>query len=76
MGTGLLAGHWLGGPDPDDRTALAIASSTRHPGVALAIAQLNFPEETRMPAVLSLFLLVNALETLPYGAWRRRRLAD
>src|SRR5215467_162354 len=37
VGTGLLAGHWLGGPDPGDRTALAFASSTRHPGVALAI---------------------------------------
>lgn len=37
--------HWLGRPDPDDRTALAIASSMRHPGVALAIARLNFPEE-------------------------------
>jgi bile acid:Na+ symporter, BASS family len=72
VGTGLLAGHWLGGPDPDDRTALAIASSTRHPGVALAIARLNFPEETRVPAAIFLFLLVNALVTLPYGVWRRR----
>jgi BASS family bile acid:Na+ symporter len=75
VGTGLLAGHWLGGPDPDDRTALAIASSTRHPGVALAIARLNFPEETRVPAAVFLFLLVNALVTLPYGAWRRRQRA-
>jgi BASS family bile acid:Na+ symporter len=72
VGTGLLAGHWLGGPDSDDRTALAIASSTRHPGVALAIARLNFPEETRVPAAVFLFLLVNALGTLPYGAWRQR----
>jgi BASS family bile acid:Na+ symporter len=75
VGTGLLAGHWLGGPDFDDRTALAIASSTRHPGVALAIARLNFPEETRVPAAVFLFLLVNALVTLPYGAWRRRQRA-
>jgi BASS family bile acid:Na+ symporter len=75
VGTGLLAGHWLGGPDGDDRTALAIASSTRHPGVALAIARLNFPEETRVPAAVFLFLLVNALVTLPYGAWRRRERA-
>src|SRR5262249_21638080 len=26
VAAGLTAGHWLGGPDPDDRTALAIAS--------------------------------------------------
>jgi len=75
VGTGLLAGHWLGGPDADDRTALAIASSTRHPGVALTIARLNFPEETRVPAAVCLFLLVNALVTLPYGTWRRRQRA-
>ena len=39
VAAGLAAGHWLGGPDPDDRTALAIASSMRHPGVAMAIAE-------------------------------------
>jgi BASS family bile acid:Na+ symporter len=74
--TGLLAGHWLGGPDPDDRTALAIASSMRHPGVALAIARRNFPEEPLVPAAVLLFLLVNVIVTLPYGAWRRRAHAD
>jgi BASS family bile acid:Na+ symporter len=44
----------------------------RHPGVALAIARLNFPDETLVPAAVGLFLLVNLLVTLPYGAWRRR----
>jgi BASS family bile acid:Na+ symporter len=75
VGAGLLAGHWLGGPDPDDRTALAMAASTRHPGVALAVAHLNFPQETQVPAAVFLFLLVNALVTLPYSAWRRRERA-
>src|SRR5262245_3731306 len=69
----LVAGHWLGGPDPDDRTALAIAASMRHPGIALAIAGVNFPQETLVPATVVLFLLVNAIVTVPYGAWRRRR---
>jgi BASS family bile acid:Na+ symporter len=72
VGVGLAAGHWLGGPDPDDRTSLAIASSMRHPGVALAIARLNFPEETLVPAAIVLFIVVNVLVTLPYGIWRRR----
>jgi BASS family bile acid:Na+ symporter len=67
-----MAGHWLGGPDSDDRTALAIASSMRHPGVALAIARLNFPEEPLVPAAVILFLLINVIVTLPYGAWRRK----
>jgi len=69
---GLAAGQWLGGPDPADRTALAIASSMRHPGVALTIARLNFPEEPLVPAAVLLFVLVNVIVTLPYGAWRRR----
>jgi BASS family bile acid:Na+ symporter len=72
VAAGLAAGHWLGGPDPDDRTALAIASSMRHPGVALAVARLNFPDERLVPAAVILFLLVNLIVTLPYGAWRRR----
>jgi BASS family bile acid:Na+ symporter len=69
---GLAAGHWLGGPDPDDRTALAVASSMRHPGVALAIARLNFPDDKLVPAAVLLFIVVNILITLPYGIWRQR----
>jgi BASS family bile acid:Na+ symporter len=72
VAAGLAAGHWLGGPDPDDRTALAIASSMRHPGIALTIARLNFPETPLVPAAVLLFLLVNVIVTLPYAAWRRR----
>jgi BASS family bile acid:Na+ symporter len=73
---GLAAGHWLGGPDPDDRAALAIAASMRHPGVALAIARLNFPEEKLVPAAVVLFILVNVVVTLPYAIWRRRAHAE
>lgn len=70
-----LAGHWLGGPEPGDRTALAIAASMRHPGVALAIAGINFPAERLVPATVLLFLLVNLVLTVPYGA-RRKRLRE
>ena len=34
----LAIGHCLGGPHPDDRTALAIACATRHIGVAVIVA--------------------------------------
>jgi len=34
----LFIGQCLGGPDADDRTALAIASATRHVGIALVVA--------------------------------------
>jgi uncharacterized membrane protein YuzA (DUF378 family) len=33
---GLAVGHSLGGHDPDDRAVLALATATRHPGIALA----------------------------------------
>ena len=34
------------GPDPEDRVVLALSTASRHPGVALAIATANFPQET------------------------------
>lgn len=69
---GLAVGHALGGPDPSDRTVLAMATSSRHPGLALAVAHLNFPDaKALVPAVL-LFLVVNIVVSIPYAAWRKR----
>ncbi|CAN7260962.1 hypothetical protein LJR219_001133 [Phenylobacterium sp. LjRoot219] len=69
---GLVVGHLLGGPDPDDRTVLAMATASRHPGVALAIASINFPAETAVTAAVLMFLLANIVLTIPYIAWRKR----
>lgn len=55
---GLAIGHFLGGPVSENRTALAISTSTRHPGVAIAIAAANFPEQKLAPAAVLLYLLV------------------
>src|SRR5215207_5654293 len=41
----LLIGHLLGGPVPEDRTVLALCTATRHPFVAIALAQANFGSE-------------------------------
>ena len=38
---GLAVGHFLGGPDEDDRTVLAFATVSRHPGVAMAVGSLT-----------------------------------
>jgi BASS family bile acid:Na+ symporter len=70
---GLLVGHALGGPDPDHRTVLALAAATRHPGVAIALATLNFPAERAVPAVVMLHVIVGAVVSLPYLIWRKRR---
>ena len=72
VGTGLAAGHWVGGPAPDERAALALASAMRHPGIALAIATLNVPEEPRIPAAILLYLLTAMLATFLYARWQRR----
>ena len=43
---GLIIGHVLGGPEPENRPVLALATASHHPAVALAIAHANFPEQT------------------------------
>jgi BASS family bile acid:Na+ symporter len=70
-GVGLALGHMLGGPDPDHRTVLALATATRHPGVALTIAAGNFPDETLIAPALMLYLLVSAIVSAPYVRWRQ-----
>jgi bile acid:Na+ symporter, BASS family len=70
---GLTAGHLLGGPDPSDRTVLALSTASRHPGVALAIASANFPQaKLVLPAVL-LYLITGAILTIPYLKWRKSK---
>jgi BASS family bile acid:Na+ symporter len=66
----LIGGHVLGGPDPRDRATLAIASSVRHPGIALAIAGASFREPKVASAIL-LFLLVGMVVSLPYLRWMK-----
>jgi bile acid:Na+ symporter, BASS family len=73
---GVAVGHLLGGPDPDDRTVLALATATRHPGVALVIARTAFPEEHAVLAVLLWHLVVGAVVSLPYVRWRKRSHAE
>lgn len=72
VAAGLAAGHWLGGPRDNDRTVLALATATRHPALALAIAKAGFPDEPALGAAILLYLLVGACVALPYIRWRRR----
>jgi len=62
----LVIGHVLGGPLAGNRAALALATSARHPGVALAIASANFPNQTLvLPAVL-MYALISTIVSVPY----------
>ena len=55
VAAGLLAGHALGGPEPGQRWALASATVSRHPAVALVLASGAMPEH--QPTVLGTVLL-------------------
>ena len=76
-GLSLLAGHLLGGPDPANRTVLALATASRHPGVALAVAGAIVPPDQRpgLSAAVFFCVLVSTLLTVPYVAWRKKRAA-
>jgi BASS family bile acid:Na+ symporter len=69
---GLAAGHLLGGPNPQDRAALATTSATRHPGLALTIVTANSGDKRVVGAILAM-LLVGLLVTLLYQMWIKRR---
>jgi BASS family bile acid:Na+ symporter len=56
----------------EDRTVLAIATSSRHPGLALAIAQANFPEQiTLVAGAVVIYLIFRAILAIPYTRWRQ-----
>jgi len=71
---GLAVGHLLGGRDPDERVTLALCTACRHPALAIAIAGANIPEEHRVFAAVLLYVLLNALLTIPYVAWQRKKI--
>ena len=69
---GLAAGHLLGGPDSQQRPVLALSTATRHPGIAIAIAAVNFPDQKLAPAAMLMYLLVSAVVAKPYLVWLKR----
>ena len=73
---GLVIGHFLGGPEPENRVALAMATASRHPGIAIALSVANFPEEKLAMAAVLLYLLVNFLVSIPYLIWTRSQIPD
>jgi BASS family bile acid:Na+ symporter len=72
---GLLIGHTLGGPDAGDRGVLALATASRHPGVALSVAVATFPSIDAAAAVVVWHLIVSSIVALPYARWRQREHA-
>jgi bile acid:Na+ symporter, BASS family len=71
---GLLVGHFLGGPDPDEQITLSLSTACRHPALAIALAAANIPEEHDVFSAILLYLVLNAIITSAYVFWRRRKI--
>jgi BASS family bile acid:Na+ symporter len=69
----LVIGHLLGGPEPESRRVLALSTTLRHPGVALALAQANFAHVPQTTPAILLCLLVTSAVSAPYVTGSRRR---
>lgn len=70
----LAVGHLLGGPDDATRTATAISSAARNPGLALVVATINSAPPAITRTILA-YLVVAALAATPYVIWRQRSRA-
>lgn len=69
---GVTVGHLLGGPAEEDRTVLALSTATRHPGIAIALANTNQPDHKLVAAAVVLYLLISGVIALPYLKLLRR----
>ena len=69
---GLIVGHLLGGPDPENRAVLALATSSRHPAVALAISHVNFPNQKLAGALVLVYLILSTILAAPYLNWAKK----
>lgn len=67
----LAIGHLLGGPDPRDRTALAVSCGMRHVGIAMLAAAV-VPNPRAVAAVLA-YLISAAIVSGIYLKWRGRQ---
>jgi len=72
---GVAVGHFLGGPSPNNRAVLALATGTRHPGIAIAISSINFPSQKEVLSVVLFHLIIGAIVSLPYVRRHKRARA-
>lgn len=69
---GMIVGHLWGGPEPEGRAVLALATSSRHPAVALAIGQVNFPNQKLAGALVLVYLILSTILAAPYLNWAKK----
>lgn len=69
----LWTGHLLGGPDASTRTAVALSSALRNPGLALLVATLNAATPPLIATVLAYLVVSSAVVTVYVLASRSSR---
>ena len=73
---GIIVGHFLGGPETENRPVLALATSSRHPAIAIAIANANFPDQKLVAPAVLLYLILSIVLAVPYLNWVKPKQAD
>jgi BASS family bile acid:Na+ symporter len=68
--TAIVAGHLLGGPDPANRSSLAVSCASRHIGLGLLIAAHARGPHT-LPLVVA-YLLASTVVSIPYIMWTKK----
>jgi bile acid:Na+ symporter, BASS family len=70
---GLAIGQLLGGRRDGDKSALAIATASRHPRLAIAIAAENFADQ-KLPVVgaVGIYAVLRMIVVPLYERWRKR----
>jgi BASS family bile acid:Na+ symporter len=68
---GFVAGAVFGGPEHAHRIVLALSTALRHPGIALAIASANFPDQRLVLPAILLYLIVGAIVSGVLLRWLR-----
>lgn len=63
---GLFAGYWLGGPEAANRRVLALATALRHPGLAVAMAHANFPQQKLALPAVCLYVIISVILSVPF----------
>jgi BASS family bile acid:Na+ symporter len=69
-GAALSIGHLMGGPNEENRTALAIACATRHVGIAVLVAAAV--PGVRTAVLVMAYVVASTVASIPYIRWRKR----
>ncbi|MCP9839248.1 bile acid:sodium symporter [Synechococcus sp. J7-Johnson] len=69
----LAIGYGIAGPEPRERTTLALVTSMRNPGLALLFATTYGADMPGLTLAVLSYLLVTVLLSIPFLLWQRQR---